>query len=278
MILKNVKLIYAMRNNLKPRYFNHSLAKGLAVFQALTEAGQALTLSEIAKALGVNTTTTTRLCYTLSELELLQRDSQLRYHLTPKVLTLGYSYISGLDWKEIADYYLERLFKEVQETVNLAILEGQEIIYILRIRKRKYLPFDIRIGTKLPVYCTAMGKILMALGPPEKTKPIIKTLKFQPLTTHTLTNSRNFLRELEGVRQKGYAINDEELSIGNRAIAAPVADEQGYAVAAINLAVPTARYSRKDLEEKLASPIINAGRQISEALLKMRAPLVTGDS
>jgi IclR family transcriptional regulator, pca regulon regulatory protein len=267
-----------MRNYSKPRYFIQSLAKGLAVFQALTEAGHPLTLSEIAKALGVNNTTATRLCYTLGELELLQRDSQRRYHLTPKVLTLGYSYISGLDWREVADYYLERLFKEIQETVNLAILEGPEIIYILRIRKKKYLPFDIRIGTKLPVYCTAMGKILMALGPPEKTRPILKTLKYQPLTNHTLIKLEDFLRELEKVRQKGYAINDEELSIGNRAIAAPVTNEQGYAVAAINLAVPTTRYSRKDLEEKLASPVMITGRQMSEALLKMNASLITRDS
>jgi IclR family pca regulon transcriptional regulator len=262
----------------KPRYFIQSLAKGLAVFQALTEAGHPLTLSEIAKALGVNNTTATRLCYTLSELELLQRDNQRRYHLTPKVLTLGFSYVSGLDWREVANYYLEGLFKEIQETVNLAILEGREIVYILRIRKRKYLPFDIRIGTKLPVYCTAMGKVLMALGHPEKTKPILKQLTFKPLTTHTITNLKDFLKELDQVRLKGYALNDEELSIGNRAIAAPIVDEKGFAVAAINLAAPTPRYSRKEMEEKLAVALVNTGCNISEALLKMKAPLVTGEA
>jgi IclR family transcriptional regulator, pca regulon regulatory protein len=267
-----------MRNYSKPRYFIQSLAKGLAVFQALTEAGQPLTLSEIAKALGVNNTTATRLCYTLGELDLLQRDSQLRYHLTPKVLTLGYSYISGLDWREIANFYLERLFKEIQETVNLAIPEGPDIVYLLRIRKRKYLPFDIRIGTKLPVYCTAMGKVLMALGHPEKTKPILKQLRFKPLTSHTITHLKDFLKELAQVRLKGYALNDEELSIGNRAIAAPILDDKGFAVAAINLAVPTARYTRKEVEEKLAVPVLTASREISEALLKMKAPLVIGDS
>ena len=267
-----------MRNYSKPRYFIQSLAKGLAVFQALTEAGQPLTLSEIAKALGVNNTTATRLCYTLGELDLLQRDSQLRYHLTPNVLTLGYSYISGLDWREIANFYLERLFKEIQETVNLAIPEGPDIVYLLRIRKRKYLPFDIRIGTKLPVYCTAMGKVLMALGHPEKTKPILKQLTFKPLTSHTITHLKDFLKELAQVRLKGYALNDEELSIGNRAIAAPILDDKGFAVAAINLAVPTARYTRKEVEEKLAVPVLTASHEISEALIKMKAPLVSGDS
>ena len=261
----------------KPRYFIQSLAKGLATLQSLSDAGRPLMLSEISKAMGCNNTTATRLCYTLSELEFLKRDDQRRYHLTPKVLTLGYSYITGLDWREVADYYLEVLFKEIQETANLAILEGQEIVYILRIRKRKYLPFDIRIGTKLPVYCTAMGKVLMALGHPEKTKPILKQLAFKPLTTHTITNLKDFLKELDQVRIKGYALNDEELSIGNRAIAAPIADEKGFAVAAINLAVPTPRYSRKEMEEKLAGPVMKTARQISEALIKMKVPLVTGD-
>jgi len=262
----------------KPRYFIQSLAKGLATLQSLSDAGRPLMLSEISKAMGCNNTTATRLCYTLSELEFLKRDDQRRYHLTPKVLTLGYSYINGLDWREVADYYLEVLFKEIQETVNLAVLEGQEIIYILRIRKRKYLPFDIRIGTKLPVHCTAMGKVLMAMGPPEKTAAILKTITFQPLTSHTITNSEEFLKELEQVRLKGYAVNDEELSIGNRAIAAPVSDERGTAVAAVNLAVPTARCSRKDLEEKMAGPVMRTARGISEALIKMKVPLVTGDS
>jgi DNA-binding IclR family transcriptional regulator len=177
----------------------------------------------------------------------------------------------------VANFYLESLFNQIQETVNLAVLEAQEIVYILRIRKRKYLPFDIRIGTRLPVYCTAMGKVLMALGHPERTQPILKGLTFKPLTTHTITNLKDFLKELEEVRQKGYALNDEELSIGNRAIAAPIVDEQGYAAAAINLAVPTSRYSRREMEEKLAAKVVHTGREISKALLKMKAPLVTGD-
>ncbi len=258
----------------RPRYFIHSLAKGLSVLQAFGEAGHPLTLSEIATALGANNTTATRLCYTLIELGFIQRDGQRRYHLTPKVLTFGHSYISGLAWQEVTQYYLETLFREVQETVNLSVLEGSEIIYLLRIRKRKYLPFDIQIGTKLPVYCTAMGKVLMAMGPPKKIKPILKTLTLRPLTSRTITSLDKFMDELDKVRKKRYAINDEELSIGNRAIAAPILDRQGYAVAAINIALPTAEHSRSQMEETLAPQIMRTAREISEALIKMEAPLV----
>lgn len=265
-----------MRNLSRPRYFINSLAKGLSVLQAFGEAGHPLTLTEVAKALGANSTTATRLCYTLSELGFIQKDSQRRYHLTPRILTLGHSYISGLAWQEVVQHYLEILFKEVQETVNLSILEDSEIIYLLRIRKRKYLPFDIQIGTKLPVYCTAMGKVLMAMSPPEKIKPVLKAMEFKRLTAHTITGSDKFMDELDKVRKKGYAINDEELSIGNRAIAAPILHKQGYAVAAINIAVPTTEYSRSQMEKMLAPQVKKTAREISEALIKMEAPIVMG--
>jgi IclR family pca regulon transcriptional regulator len=262
----------------RPRYFISSLAKGLSVLQTFAEAGHPLTLSEIASALGANNTTATRLCYTFTELGFIQKDGQRRYHLTPKILTLGHSFILGLAWKEVAQFYLETLFKEVQETVNLSVLEGSEIIYLIRIRKRKYLPFDVRIGTRLPVYCTAMGKVLMAMGPPEKIKPILKTLEFKPLTVRTITSLNKFMDELGKVRKKGYGINDEELTVGNRAVAAPVLDRQGYAVAAINIAAPTPEYSRSQMEKILAPKVIKTAREISEALIKMEAPLVMGGS
>jgi IclR family pca regulon transcriptional regulator len=258
------------------RYFIQSLAKGLAVLQSFSRVGSPITLSEIAQALGTSNATATRLCYTLTELGFIKRDGQKRYHLTPKVLTLGYPDICSLEWQDIARYYLECLFEEVQETVNLSVLEGQEILYLIRIRKRKYLPFDIRIGTRLPVYCTAMGKVLMALGPPEKTRPIIEALDFRPLTAYTIMDMDRFMGELKGVRKRGCAINDEELSIGNRAVAAPVVDDQGVAVAAINIAVPTTQYSRTDLEEILAPHVVRVAGQISKALHRAEAPLVVG--
>jgi IclR family pca regulon transcriptional regulator len=232
----------------------------------------------VSAALGANNTTATRLCYTLTEIGFIQRDSQKRYHLTPKILTLGHSFISGLGWKEVVQFYLESLFQEIQETVNLSVLEDSEIIYLIRIRKRKYLPFDVRIGTKLPVYCTGMGKVLMAMGPPEKIRPVLKTLEFKPLTPHTITSLTKFKDELHKVREKGYGINDEELTVGNRAVAAPIVDKNGYAVAAINIAVPTSEYSRSQMEKILAPQVMKTAREISEALIKMEAPLVTEGS
>ncbi len=260
----------------KPRYFINSLSKGLSVLQTFSERGTPLTLSEISNAMGTNNATATRFLYTLTQLGFIQRDEQRRYHPTPKVLSLGYAFISGSDWREVATYYLERLSDETRATANLSILEDKEILYVIRIRKRSYLPFDIRIGSKLPVYCTAMGKVLMAMGDPEKINPILKTLEFKPLTNHTITSLKKFMDELKKVREKGYAINDEELTIGNRAIAAPILDSEGFAVAAINLAFPTTEYSRKELETLLAPKVIRTGREISDSLIKMESPFVLG--
>ena len=261
-----------MNSPKKQCYYLQSLAKGLAALQAFAEAGLPLTLSELAQAVGTTNTTATRLCYTLSELGYIQRNGQRQYQLTPNVLSLGYSVICGLEWREVARYYLERLFEVVQETVSLSMLEGQDVFYTIRIRKRKYLSFDISVGTKLPVHCTAMGKVLMAMGTPEQTQPILERLDFRPLTAHTVTRLDDFLEELNTVRSKGYAINDEELSIGNRAVAAPVFDGNGFAFAAINVAVPTAEYSRRDMEETLAPLVMRSAEEISKALLAMEAP------
>ena len=203
----------------------------------------------------------------------IQRDQQKRYHLTPRVLTLGYPVICGFDWQEVAKYYLEQLFEEFQETVNLTILDGSEILFVHRIRKIKHLPFDIRVGTKLPVHCTSTGKILMAMGPPEKTRPILKTLEFRPLTDFTITSLDKYLEELNEVRKKGYAINDAEFSVLVRTIAAPILDEHGYAIASLSITVSTTRYSREEMEERLAAPIMGVARQISNVLIQTETPL-----
>jgi IclR family pca regulon transcriptional regulator len=263
-----------MGSEKKHRYFIQSLAKGLAGLQAFTDIGRPLILSELAQAVGITNTAALRLCYTLTELGFIRRDSQKQYHLTPNVLRLGYPAICCSDWHDIAKYYLEQLFKEVRETVGLSILEGAYIMYVIRITEREYMPLDIRIGTRLPVYCTAMGKVMMALGSPKKTRSILHKIAFRPLTQRTITHVDKFLEELNKVRMKGYAINDEELSIGNRAVAAPVVDKHGYAVAAINIAMPTTDYTEKQMEEKLAPQAIKTAREISEALIKMETPLV----
>jgi IclR family pca regulon transcriptional regulator len=260
----------------KPRNFIKSLAKGLAVLQTLSETPHPLSLVEIAQSVGINNVTAMRFCFTLSELGFIQRNGQRRYHPTPQVLSLGYSVIRRLDWLKVAQYYLDQLSKDIGETVNLSVLDGMEIMYMLRIRTEKILPYDLHIGSKLPVYCTSMGKVLMAFNHQEKTRPILNRLDFRPLTHRTITCLEDYLFELDKVRKCGYAVNDEELSVGLRSVAAPIRDAKGLAVAAINIAVPTKRFSLEELQNRLCSRIIEASEKISKALREMEWTLRPG--
>jgi IclR family pca regulon transcriptional regulator len=252
----------------KPRYFVRSLAKGLAVLEAFSAAEGPLTLSEVADALKVNNTAATRLCYTLTELGFLQRDENKRYAPTPKVLRLGHSAVSRLGWYGIGHYYLESLFAEIHETVNLSVLQSAEVLYVITIRGKEYLPFHIQVGTRLPVHCTAMGKVLIATAPFSDMKSTLDRLDFRPLTSHTITSLDRYMAELDEVRSKGYAINDEELSFGNRAVAAAITDKNGYPVAAVCIGTPTGHYSRAEMESILAPKIVRTAQDISEALIQ----------
>ena len=253
----------------KPRYFIYSLAKGLRLLQIFSEAGHQLTLSEIANLMNANSTTVTRLCYTLSQLGFLQRDNQRRYRLTPNILTLGYPVICRLEWQEIAQYFMEQLYEELQETVNLAVRDGSEVVFVLRIRKIKYLPNDIQIGTKIPIHCTACGKVLMALGPPKETGPILKKLEFPPVTEFTITGRERFIKELKEVKKKGYAVNDQELSTLIRNVSAPILGKDGHAIAAIGMTLPTVRFTREKMEEHLAPKVVETAQKITDALSKL---------
>ncbi len=253
----------------KSPYFMKSLATGLKVLEVMAEAGRPLVLTEIARTTGLNNATTTRVCQTLSSLGFVRRDAKRRYHLTPKVLLLGYAAVSRLGWLGAAQHYMEALFEEVRETVNLSVLEGREILYIRRLNTGNILPYDLQIGSKLPLHCTSMGKALIAFQPEERAREILESLEFRPMTHQTITSLEEYLTELETVRRKGYAINNEELSVGLRSVAAPILDREGRSMAAVNIAVPTKRYSRGELEDQLAPKVVGAAQDISEAVLAM---------
>ncbi len=235
----------------------------------MAHAHQPLRLSEIIQATQSNTASITRILHTLTHLGFVKRDRHRRYHLTPKVLGLGYAGVTALGWRQVAHHFLEQLSASIRETVNMSVLEGTDILYIARINQGPFLPFDLQLGSKLPVYCTSMGKAMLAFSPKEVIERILDDTEFRALTHRTITSKKKYLQELDKVRKQGYAINDEELSVGLRSVAAPVKDQQGWAMAALNIAVPTRRYSRPQVEKKLAPLVISTAREIEEAIWAM---------
>jgi len=249
------------------RYFLKSLAKGMHVLQILAESKDPLMLAELSRSAGTNNATVTRICNTLAHLGFVRRDSQRRFHLTPKLLSLGYASMSNLGWRQVARHYLEQLAEQTGETVNLSVLQGKELMYLVRINNTgRILPFDLQLGSRLPLHCTSMGKCLLAFAKSEDLERILEDYEFTPLTHHTITSEKEFREALRLVRERGYAVNDEELSYGLRSVSAPIKDTVGSPIAALNIAVPTKRVSREDLEQRFAPLAVKAAEDIQRAL------------
>lgn len=247
------------------RSFVSSLDRGLRLLEVLAGAGRPLTLSQLSKALGFDMATTTRFCFTLNHLGYIERAPSKQYQLTPKILTLGYGVVCGYDLCRMAEPYLRELSATLGETVNMAVLDGVEIIYVARFKTEQILQTDLHIGSKLPAYCTSMGKVMLAHLPQEEMQSIVDRFRFVKLTYRTQDSRETLLTELERVRRQGFATNDEELSVGLRSIAAPVVRNE-RPVAAVNIAVPTTRYSMEGLVSQLAPPLLETVGNISRLL------------
>ncbi len=249
------------------RYFLKSLAKGLHVLNTLANSQNPLGLVELSRRSGTNNATVTRICHTLAELGYVRRDRQRRFHLTPKLLSLGTASLNNLSWRQVARQYLERLAEETGETVNLSVLQGNELIYLVRINNSgRILPFDLQLGSRLPLHCTSMGKSLLAFLDDKDLDRILTGYEFSSLTHRTIDSEKAFRRELTRVKRQGYALNDEELSVGLRSVSAPILDAEGRAIAALNIAVPTRRVSREALEQRLAPLAVKTAAEIQQAL------------
>jgi IclR family transcriptional regulator, pca regulon regulatory protein len=250
--------------------FIQSLSRGLALLEVMGREMRPLSLSEIARALGTNKVTASRFCYTLAELGFIARNEDKRYSLTPRVLTLGYAAVRSLPWYDIAKHYLEILSKRIRErAASMTVLEGRDILYVIRVRKQRDMPWDLQVGTKLPVHATSQGKVLMAFGPPEITESILKDLEFRVYTPKTTRSLPALRKQLSRIRKQRYCINDEEFIMGLRSIAAPILDSTGTAIAAINVEVLSKNYTVEEIERDLPPQILETAEQISSAIRNM---------
>jgi len=249
------------------RSYIESLSRGLTLLSVLSENSSPLTLTELSRQLCLSKSSIQRLTYTLQHLGYLDRDTGTKkYHLGPKVLALGFSVMRSLDLRKVALPYLQETSKEVGETVNLAALDGNEIVYVERIKTQQILNINLHVGSRLPVYCTSMGKAMLAFLPRDRSGEILERMELSPLTPYTITRKHDLEKELKRVRARGFATNNEELSIGLRSVAAPVRNFNGEVIAAVNIAVPSIRVSPKRLETTLARKVMATADKISFVL------------
>ena len=251
----------------KDRNFVESVERGLNVFSFIVNSKKAVGITQISKALHLSIGSVQRVTYTLQKLGYLRKDEDIqKYSIGNNGLVLGLGIVKGLDLKRIAYPYLKELSAEINETVNLAVLDGIQIVYIDRVKTGQIININLNIGSKLPVYCTSMGKSLLAFLPNDELLELLNKITLRPITPHTITTKARLLKELEKVKETGFSVNDKELDIGLRSVAAPVRNEYGTVVAAVNIAVPSSRVTFEELRTKFASKVIHLSKVISEAL------------
>lgn len=251
----------------KDRNFVESIERGMNVFSFIVNSKKAVGITQISKALNLSLGSVQRVTYTLQKLGYLRKDEEIqKYSIGHNGLVLGLGIVKDLDLKRVAHPYLRELSAEIDETVNLAVLDGIQIVYLDRVKTGQIININLSVGSKLPVYCTSMGKSLLAFLPNDELLEILNKINLKPLTPNTITTKARLLRELEKVKKRGFSVNDKELDIGLRSVAAPVRNEHGTVVAAVNIAVPSSRVTFEELRTKFAGKVIHLSRVISEAL------------
>ena len=228
------------------------------------------TLTELVKHLDITMGTAQRLTHTLEALGYLYKDPKTKgFQLTSKWLSLAYSYLSHLDLREISRPYLRELNQETNETVNLAVLEDDEIVYIERVQTSHYITTNIRPGARRPSVCTSIGKAILAFLAEDEREEILNRVSFKRYTSKTIVEKDKLRIELNKIRERGYAENNSELSEDLFAIAVPLLDDIGLAVAGINIVIPITRVSKGKIYKEYLPSLIQKGKRISAALGNM---------
>jgi IclR family transcriptional regulator, pca regulon regulatory protein len=251
---------------------SQSLERGLAVLHTFTPDRPSLGISELARELALTRSTTHRYVATLATLGYLQQDGSTRkYRLGPRVLDLGFSMLGSLELREIAAPHLRQLTETTGHTSNLAIRDDTDVILIDRVRGRPgryhHLEFSLHVGSRIPAYCSATGKALLAFLPRPDLDQLLKRTDLVRRGPRTMTSKKALLAELERVRRTGVAVNDEELESALRSIAAPVRSRSGEVVAAVNVAIPWSPAAMNELVSRLGPAVQAAANEIAARVI-----------
>jgi DNA-binding IclR family transcriptional regulator len=229
-------------------FFIRSFAKGMHVLELLSD-NEFLTVAQLAKLMNINRASSHRFLSTLRELGYADKDDSSRYYLTFKVIELGMKVLDRFEIRKIARPFLQELSIKFNETINLGYFNGEEVLTVDKIDSTERLRMDAGIGGGEPAYCTSLGKAILAFLPERQLEKYLQTTELIPFTPNTVISRDKLMEELSHIKENGYAIDDEELSIGLRCVGAPLFDHNGQARYAISLSGPSIRMGSKKIEE-----------------------------
>ncbi len=243
-----------------------SLERGIAVLQVFSAERPALTLSEVAQLTGITRATARRILLTLQKLGHVRSDGRL-FSLTPRVLTLGWAYLSSLNLWEIAQPLIRDLAEKTHESCAVATLDLPDVVLVARSSARRVMSLATGVGTRLPAHATCMGRVLLAGLPEAEFERYLDGAELECFTTHTIVDHQALADAVETVREQGWVLVDQELEIGLRSIAAPITAGDGNTVAALNIVATVSRVSAEELREHFLPELIETTRQLSTSLL-----------
>jgi IclR family pca regulon transcriptional regulator len=249
--------------------FVQSLERGLSVIRVFDADHRDMMLSEVAREAGLTRAAARRFLLTLIKLGYVRQENG-RFSLRPRVLELGYAYLSTLEFNEIALPYMEWLVAEVNESCSISVLDGTDIVYVLRVPTRRIMTITISVGTRLPAWVTSMGRVLLADLPEGELDELLARSEIRRMTKRTVAGEAELRKLLAKIRDQGYAMVDQELEEGLRSMALPIHDASGKVIAAMNVSASSSRTGMRALRHDYLPPA-------REAVAKIEADLVSAD-
>ncbi|MEH7237232.1 IclR family transcriptional regulator domain-containing protein [Bacillus sp. JJ1562] len=249
----------------RPNYFVHSVEKAFEVLHAFDSNTMNMSLRDLENKTGINKATARRFALTLVELGYLRLLPDNRFQLSPKILDLGAHYLDTLSLPDLALPILESIAGKVKESTNLAILDGSEIVYVLRVNAaERIIGANLRVGSRLPYYATSLGKALVAWLPESERLRTWKSATIEAFTEKTITTYEDLEKHFAKYRELGYTEGNDELEVGLRSIAVPIFNRKGEAIAAMNISTNMMRSSEKQIKEIFFPALKDGAEQLNK--------------
>jgi IclR family transcriptional regulator, pca regulon regulatory protein len=242
--------------------FMTSLARGLAVIEAFSQHKRHLSISQLAARTGLSRAAVRRCLYTLTKLGLAGSDDGRYFFLRPRVLALGHSYISSMPLAAAAQPVLDHVSALLHESCSIAALDDLEIVYVARASVTRIMSIDLHVGSRLPAFCTSMGRVMLANLPPDELEERLKRIEITRHTPRTVSSIEKFRQVLHMVRRNAFAIVDQELELGLRSMAVPIQSPNGKVLMALNVGAHARRVSIQDMRTQFLPHLRAAAHEL----------------